>query len=89
MVGQEQYNKEHSLEEANSTRIFAKDYVYIAATEEIVIEKEVAGYTGLSLLADMGGSLGMFVGFSFLGAWDTAEPLLLWVMHKLRNKGWL
>ena len=46
-----------------------------------MIEKEVTGYTGLSLFADMGGSLGMFLGFSFLGAWDTAEPLLLWVIQ--------
>ena len=59
----------------------SKPYVYIAATEEIMIEKEVTGYTGLSLFADMGGSLGMFLGFSFLGAWDTAEPLLLWVIQ--------
>ena len=56
-------------------------YVYIAATEEIVIEKEVSGYTRLSLLADMGGSLGMLLGFSFLGALDTAEPLLIWLIQ--------
>ena len=86
MIGQEQYNKKHSLEEANSTRIFAKHYVYIAATEEIVIEKEVAGYTGLSLLADMGGSLGMFLGFSFLGAWDKAELLILWTIQAWKHK---
>ena len=89
MVGQEQYNKNYSLaglEEANTSRLFSKHYVYIAASEEIVIEKEVAGYTGLSLLADMGGSLGMFLGFSFLGAWDKAELLILWTIQAWKHK---
>ena len=84
MVGLEQYNKNYSLaglEDANTSRLFSKHYLYIAASEEIVIEKEVAGYTGLSLLADMEGSLWMFLGFSFLGAWDTAEHLLIWVIQ--------
>ena len=89
MVGLEQYNKNYSLaglEDANTSRLFSKHYLYIAASEEIVIEKEVAGYTGLSLLADMGGSLGMFLGFSFLGAWDKAELLILWTIQAWKHK---
>ena len=85
MVGQEQYNKNTSLE-ANSTEVFSKHYIYIAATEEIVIEKELKGYTELSLLADMGGSLGMFLGFSFLGAWDIAEPFILRTIYAWKHR---
>ena len=79
IVSLEQDNTNNSLAElnqANTAEESFKHFLYIVATEEIVVEKEVPGYTALSLLADMGGSLGMFLGFSFIGAWNTAESLI-------------
>ena len=51
------------------------------ATKDVVIEKELASYSGLSLLSDIGGSLGLFLGFSFLMVWDAVGN----AFHKLRQ----
>ena len=40
------------------------------STKDVVTEKELASYSGLSLLSDIGGSLGLFLGFSLLIVWD-------------------
>ena len=45
--------------------------------EDLLIEKELKSYSGLSLLSDIGGSLGIFLGFSFLMVWDAAETVVL------------
>ena len=36
-------------------------YIYFKTKEEVIIEKELLSYSGLSLLADIGGTLGMFL----------------------------
>ena len=36
-------------------------------------EKEVWAYPTISFIADIGGSLGLFIGFSFLSVWDFWE----------------
>ena len=37
------------------------------------LEKEVWAYPVISFIGDMGGSLGMFLGVSFLSVWDLWE----------------
>ena len=37
---------------------------------DIVRRTEVLVYPPVSFISEMGGSLGLFVGFSFLGIWD-------------------
>ena len=54
--------------------------------KEIMIEMESLRYSALSLLADMGGSLGMFLGFSFLMVWDGAEAAISKIRHLLRAR---
>ena len=46
----------------------------------IVIEKEEFAYSFLTLVADVGGVLGLFIGFNFLMIWDLL--FLLYVKFK-------
>ena len=40
------------------------------ATKKVLVEREVASYSFLSLVADCGGLLGLFMGFNFLMIFD-------------------
>ena len=40
------------------------------------LEKEVWAYPTISFIAEMGGSLGLFIGVSFLSVWDLGEFIL-------------
>ena len=39
-------------------------------SDKILVLKEVEAYPALSLVADVGGVLGLFIGFNFLMLWD-------------------
>ena len=39
-------------------------------SDKILVLKEVEAYPILSLVADVGGVLGLFIGFNFLMLWD-------------------
>ena len=75
LVGKEEYENEKY-----------DQYIYFTTTEEVIIEKELLSYSGLSLLADIGGTLGMFLGFSFLMVWDAAEAAMLRIIHAWNAK---
>ena len=53
------------MESANSTEV---QLVFQSSTVEIL--KEEQAYSLESFVADMGGVLGLFVGFNFLMIWD-------------------
>ena len=42
---------------------------------DVRVEREVWAYPTISLIADLGGALSLFVGVSFLSAWDCLEYL--------------
>jgi hypothetical protein len=66
-------------------KLHGKAYLFLDfAKNEVVIEKEMKSYSGLSLLADIGGSLGLFLGFSFLMVWDGVEIVFL----RIRQVWW-
>ena len=44
---------------------------------DIRIEREVEIYPLLSFVSELGGSLGLFLGFSFLTIWDFIDFLIL------------
>ena len=44
----------------------------------ILIEKEELAYSSLTLVSDVGGVLGLFIGFNFLMIWD--------VLHQVYKK---
>ena len=57
-------------------------FLYSFASTDIRIETETWAFSTASLIADLGGSLSLFVGVSALSLWDGLEYLL----EKYRNK---
>ena len=55
------------------------------AKTEMMEDKEVYVYGFVSFVSEFGGSLGLFLGFSFLMVWDIIEPLVL-IGYKKMNK---
>ena len=53
---------------------------YFSSTE-LRVEKEVPAYPTMSFIAEIGGSLGLFIGFSFLTIWDCMEIMI----ERIRN----
>ena len=77
---------EYNLVKKDPTQVFENRsdfgvFIHLFPNDDILIKKEVESYSGLSLLADIGGSLGMFLGFSFLTLWDIFGTL----MHQLKQ----
>ena len=55
-----------------------------SADDDISIESEKLDYPWTSLVAEIGGTLGLFVGFSFIMVWDGVEIVWQW-RNKLGN----
>ena len=45
-------------------------FLYNFASTNVRVETEVWAYSTISFIAEMGGALGLFVGFSFLSVWE-------------------
>ena len=73
--------KEYKLFGKEQTNSDESPFIYFKTKGEVVIEKELTSYSGLSLIADIGGSLGLFLGFSFLMVWDAAAAAILRIIH--------
>ena len=56
---------------------FERNFMLITSFDytETRLEKEVWPYPAISFIAEMGGALGLFIGFSFLSVWDFWEYL--------------
>ena len=46
----------------------------------LLLEEEVLVYSFHTLVAELGGSLGLFLGVSFMTIWDGFKSLLMWGM---------
>ena len=57
---------------------YSTDFTFILQFEspDVREEKEVWAYSTISFIADLGGSLSLFVGVSLLSAWDCGIYLL-------------
>ena len=62
--------------EVNETRI-----TLMYASPTIHVKKEEEAYSVRSLVADLGGSLGLFIGFNFLMIWD----LIMFLVEKVKG----
>ena len=62
------------LEHANYSTVFS--FVLQIESPDVRVEKEVWAYPTISFMADLGGSLSLFVGVSLLSVWDCGEYLL-------------
>ena len=51
-------------------------FMLVLVNSEVTEEREELLYDELSLVAELGGALGLFLGFSFLTVWDLAEAVL-------------
>ena len=47
------------------------------ARNEVLEEEEAYVYGFVSFVSEFGGSLGLFLGFSFMMVWEVFEPLLI------------
>ena len=66
-------------EQGGSTKHLGGDLFYFGftyASTELKIEKQVLVYPLVSFISELGGSLGLFVGFSFLAIWDWTQYLI-------------
>ena len=52
---------------------------------ELAVETEEYLYDERSLLAEFGGALGLFLGFSFYTLWDIFEPLVVSFTKTINN----
>ena len=57
-------------------------FVFAYSNTEIVVYEEALLYPAASFMAEVGGVLGMFLGFSLLGLWD----LIASGFHIMYNK---
>ena len=48
------------------------------------IQKQVITYDFVSLVSDIGGTFGLFVGFSFFALWDILKDFAVVVKHTLK-----
>ena len=66
--------------------IFSSGYRFVIANNEMDIEYEKYEYDFLSLIAEFGGALGLFLGFSFYMLWDVMMPFLAIAIKSFKHK---
>ena len=49
----------------------------LLVSSSVEVEREEAAYSALTLIADCGGLLGLFIGFNFLMIWDLVVIVVL------------
>ena len=65
----------------NNTKLF-----YLAfADNKLFIQKEMELYSLISLVSDIGGALGLFLGLSFVMVWDGAEAIIRIMLKYMRG----
>ena len=69
--------KEYKLVMEPINQLYMYKLLNVAFTDnKLLIEEEIESYSLISLVSDIGGALGLFLGFSFVMVWDAAEKLL-------------
>ena len=53
-------------------------------SKNVLKRREILIYTFTSFIAEFGGALGLFVGFSFLLLWNYMEQAIKMVIHKFK-----
>ena len=57
----------------------------LRSTNTVLVKTEHLVYTFSSLLAEFGGALGLFLGFSFLWVWDLLQILINFLVENKRT----
>ena len=63
----------------------SKGIVPCLSSDSVEIHREEEAFSLISLVADIGGILGLFIGFNFLMVWDW----ILWGIRKLWQRNFL
>ena len=68
-------------------KISALDFILLFrfARNEVLEEKEAYVYGFVSFVSEFGGSLGLFLGFSFMMVWEAMEPIFLVFQKQLKS----
>ena len=83
------FYKKYKLIGDKQTSSFTSDYFFLglwSASNNTFVETEVLIYPWTSLVAEFGGTLGLFLGFSFVTLWNGMERLLMWARQFLQKK---
>ena len=56
---------------------FIVGYKFVLVNDELMVKTEAYLYDEMSLLAEFGGALGLFLGFSFYMLWEIFEPIFI------------
>ena len=57
----------------------------VYANGEMIEKTEQFVYESISLIAEFGGALGLFLGFSFLLVWDLTAPFIIVLYSQLKK----
>ena len=61
------------------------ELVVAYAGNSIEVQREEEAYSLLSLVADVGGVLGLFIGFNFIMLWDWMISVMILASPKVQN----
>ena len=61
------------------------ELVLAYAVNSIKVQREEEAYSLLSLVADVGGVLGLFIGFNFIMIWDWMISVMILASPKVQN----
>ena len=61
------------------------ELVIAYAGNSIEVQREEEAYSLLSLVADVGGVLGLFIGFNFIMLWDWMISVMILASPKVQN----
>ena len=53
---------------------------YVFASTDVRVEREVWAVSTISFISELGGALSLFLGISFLSAWDLLE--YIWIRYQ-------
>ena len=70
------------MKDENNIGMFSFGY----SSTNVVVKEEDFIYPFESYLAEVGGALGLFLGFSFVGLWDTSIKTLKYLLSCLNRK---
>ena len=60
-------------------------YMFGFSSTRITVKEEVYLYPLISFISEVGGSLGLFLGVSFLGIWDIILNLSKLIVHRMKK----
>ena len=81
------FYREYRIEGTPTRAVTPSEFPFVLgimpSTTEVTIETETVVFPWTSLLAEFGGTLGLFIGFSFMTIWDCLVDLWFMIQNRL------